>query len=58
MNNNNNISVREAFVNALNELKEKDKIINELQNKLKDNINSNLDNDNNFDYINSKINIK
>ena len=56
--NNNNISVREAFVNALNELKEKDKIINELQNKLKDNINSNLDNDNNFDYINSKINIK
>ena len=56
--NNNNISVREAFVNALNELKEKDKIINELQNKLKDNINSNLENDNNFDYINSKINIK
>ena len=56
--NNNNISVREAFVNALNELKEKDKIINELQNKLKDNINSNLDDDNNFEYINSKINIK
>ncbi len=45
-------------MNALNELKEKDKIINELQNKLKDNINSNLENDNNFDYINSKINIK
>ena len=58
LNNNNNISVREAFVNALNELKEKDKIINELQKKLKDSINSNLDNDNNFDYINSKINIK
>ena len=55
---NNNISVREAFVNALNELKEKDKIINELQNKIKDKINSNLDNDNNFDYINSKINLK
>jgi len=55
---NNNISVREAFVNALNELKEKDKIINELQNKIKDKIYSNLDNDNNFDYINSKINLK
>jgi hypothetical protein len=44
----NNNNVREAFVNALNELKEKDKLINELQNKIKDNIN--------FDLNKAKIN--
>ena len=49
LNSNNNI--REAFINALNELKEKDILINELQNKIKDNIN----NSNNFNYANSKI---
>ena len=48
-----NINIREAFVNMLNELKEKDKVINELQNKLKDNI---MNENNNYDYINSKIN--
>ena len=48
-----NINIREAFVNMLNELKEKDKVINELQNKLKDNIKNE---NNNYDYINSKIN--
>ena len=51
---NNNISVREAFVNALNEIKEKDKIINELQNKIKDTINNNLENNNNIDFSNLK----
>jgi hypothetical protein len=40
-NNNSNNNIREAFVNALNELKEKDILINELQNKIKDNINNN-----------------
>ena len=50
---NNNISVREAFVNALNEIKEKDKIINELQNKIKDTINNHLEN-NNIDLSNLK----
>ena len=49
-NTNNNSNIREAFINALNELKEKDKLINELQNKIKDNIN----NSNTFNYINSK----
>ena len=48
-----NINIREAFVNMLNELKEKDKVINELQNKLKDNI---MNENDNYDYINSKIN--
>jgi len=55
-NNNENINVREAFMNALSEIKEKDKMINDLQNKLKENIN-NLDN-NNFNFTNSKINLK
>ena len=51
---NNNISVREAFVNALNEIKEKDKIIKEHQNKIKDTINNNLENNNNIDFSNLK----
>ena len=51
-NNNSNNNIREAFVNALNELKEKDILINELQNKLKDNIN----NADSFNYTNSKFN--
>ena len=51
--NNDNFNVREAFVNALSEIKEKDKIINELQNKIKENINNNLDNNNNnYDFTN------
>ena len=49
--NNDNFNVREAFVNALSEIKEKDKIINELQNKIKENINNNIDN-NNYDFTN------
>ena len=36
--NNSNNNIREAFVNALNELKEKDILINQLQNKIKENI--------------------
>ena len=54
-NSNNNLNIRDAFVNAMTELKKKDQIINELQNKIKDNINNN---GNNFDFTNSKINIK
>ena len=50
--NNDNFNVREAFVNALSEIKEKDKIINELQNKIKENINNNIDNNNNYDFTN------
>ena len=50
--NNDNFNVREAFMNALSEIKEKDKIINELQNKIKENINNNLDNNNNYDFTN------
>ena len=53
--NNNNLNIRDAFVNAMTELKKKDQIINELQNKIKDSINNN---GNNFDFTNSKINIK
>ena len=53
--NNNNLNIRDAFVNAMTELKKKDQIINELQNKIKDSINNN---DNNFDFTNSKMNIK
>ena len=53
---NNNGNVRDAFVNALSELKKKDQIILELQNKIKDNINNNIDN--NFDFTNSKFNLK
>ena len=53
--NNNNLNIRDAFVNAMTELKRKDQIINELQNKIKDSINNN---DNNFDFTNSKMNIK
>ena len=53
--NNNNLNIRDAFVNAMTELKKKDQIINELQNKIKDSINNN---GNNFDSTNSKINIK
>ena len=52
INQSNNNNVREAFVNALNELKEKDILINELQNKIKENIN------NNFELNNNKINNK
>ena len=52
---NNNGNVRDAFVNALSELKKKDQIILDLQNKIKENIN-NIDN--NYDFTNSKINIK
>ena len=51
----NNGNIRDAFVNALSELKKKDQIILELQNKIKENIN-NIDN--NYDFTNSKINIK
>ena len=54
-NSNNNLNIRDAFVNAMTELKKKDQIINELQNKIKDSINNN---DNNFDFTNSKMNIK
>ena len=54
-NSNNNLNIRDAFVNAMTELKKKDQIINELPNKIKDNINNN---DNNFDFTNSKMNIK
>ena len=54
-NSNNNLNIRDAFVNAMTELKKKDQIINELQNKIKDSINNN---GNNFDFTNSKINIK
>ena len=50
---NNNGNVRDAFVNALSELKKKDQIILDLQNKIKENIN-NIDN--NYDFTNSKIN--
>ena len=39
-NSNNNLNIRDAFVNAMTELKKKDQIINELQNKIKDSINS------------------
>ena len=53
--NNNNLNIRDAFVNAMTELKKKDQIINELQNKIKDSINNN---GNNFDFTNSKMNIK
>ena len=53
--NNNNLNIRDAFVNAMTELKKKDQIINELQNKIKDSINNK---DNNFDFTNSKMNIK
>ena len=53
--NNNNLNIRDAFVNAMTELKKKDQIINELQNKIKDSINNN---GNNFDFTNSKLNIK
>ena len=52
----NNMNIRDAFVNALSELKKKDQIILELQNKIKDNINNNIDN--NFDFTNSKFNLK
>ena len=52
----NNMNIRDAFVNALSELKKKDQIILELQNKIKDNINNNSDN--NFDFTNSKFNLK
>ena len=55
-NNNENNNIREAFMNALSEIKEKDKMINDLQNKLKENIN-NLDY-NNINFTNSKINLK
>ena len=51
---NNNGNIRDAFVNALSELKKKDQIILDLQNKIKENINI----DNNYDFTNSKINIK
>ena len=54
-NSNNNLNIRDAFVNAMTELKKKDQIINELQNKIKDSINNK---DNNFDFTNSKMNIK
>ena len=50
---NNNGNIRDAFVNALSELKKKDQIILDLQNKIKENIN-NIDN--NYDFTNSKIN--
>jgi hypothetical protein len=53
--NNNNLNIRDAFVNAMTELKKKDQIINELQNNIKDSINNN---GNNFDFTNSKMNIK
>ena len=49
----NNMNIRDAFVNALSELKKKDQIILDLQNKIKENIN-NIDN--NYDFTNSKIN--
>jgi len=52
---NNNGNIRDAFVNALSELKKKDQIILDLQNKIKENINNM---DNNYDFTNSKINIK
>ena len=51
----NNMNIRDAFVNALSELKKKDQIILDLQNKIKDNINNT---DNNYDFTNSKINVK
>ena len=51
----NNMNIRDAFVNALSELKKKDQIILDLQNKIKDNINNP---DNNYDFTNSKINVK
>ena len=51
----NNMNIRDAFVNALSELKKKDQIILDLQNKIKDNINNP---DNNYDFTNSKINDK
>ena len=37
----NNPNLREAFINVLNELKEKDAMINDLQNKIKENFNDN-----------------
>ena len=40
-------NVREAFINALNQLKEKDILINDLQNKIKENINNNFELNNN-----------
>ena len=45
----NNMNVRDAFVNALSELKKKDQIIIDLQNKIKNNINNS---DNTFDFTN------
>ena len=51
----NNMNIRDAFVNTLSELKKKDQIILDLQNKIKDNINNT---DNNYDFTNSKINVK
>ena len=45
----NNMNIRDAFVNALSELKKKDQIIIDLQNKIKNNINNS---ENNFDFTN------
>ena len=56
--NNNNDKLREAFVNVLNELKSKENIVQDLQNKLKDTIkrnNMNFDDNQAIDSISQKL---